>query len=125
MTRLHSTIAACALASLIGAAPLDAQTPGPEAAARRTAAGRVPIGATVNVRTADGQRFRAVLFRVDEDGVIVKPATRTPVASVRIPFDRLDSIERDEGGIHFGRYVGIGAAVGGAVLLFLLNGLGG
>jgi len=124
MTKLHSMIAACLLASLVGAAPLHAQAPGPDAAARRTAAQRVPIGATVKVRTADGQRFKAVLFRVDEDGVTVKPATRTPVASVRIPFDRLDSLERDEGGVHVGRYVGIGAAVGGAMLVILSH-LGG
>src|SRR2546426_11634044 len=125
MITLHSTIAACAIVSLVGIAPVGAQTPGPEAAARRNAAQRVPIGATIKLRTTDGQRFKAVLFAVDEDGITVKPATRVPVASMKIPFDRLDSMERDEGRIHFGRYTGIGAAVGGAVLLILLNGLGG
>jgi hypothetical protein len=124
MTKLHSTIAACAIATLLGAAPLAAQTLGPEAAARRSAAQQMPIGATVKLRTTDGQRFKAVLFGVDDEGITVKPATRVPVASIRIPFDRLDSMERDEGRIHFGRYIGIGAAVGGA-MLFILSSLGG
>src|SRR5438067_8354976 len=92
--------------------------------ARRTAAQRVPIGATIKLRTAGGQRFKAVLFAVDDDGITVKPAARTPVASMKIPFDRVDSMERDEGRVHFGRYIGIGAAVGGA-MLFILSSLGG
>src|SRR5262249_9208341 len=96
-----------------------------EAAARRAAAQTVPIGATVNVRLSDGQRFKAVLFGVDEEGVTVKPATRVPVASMRIPFDRLDGMERDDNAIHFGRYIGVGAAIGGAVVVVLLNGLTG
>ena len=124
MSRLHSTIAACAIMSLVATAPVCAQSPGPEAAARRNAAQRVPIGATIKLRTTDGQRFKAVLFAVDDDGITVKPATRNPVASMKIPFDRLDSLERDEGRIHFGRYVGIGAAVGGA-MLFILSSLAG
>ena len=121
MTRLHSAIAACAIVSLAGIAAAGAQTSGPEVAALRTAAQRVPIGATIKLRTTDGQRFKAVLFAVDEDGITVKPATRTPVASMKIPFDRVDSMERDEGRVHFGRYIGIGAAVGGAMLFILLS----
>jgi len=124
MTKLHSTIAACAIVSLAGIVPAGAQTSGQEVSARRTAAQRVPIGATIKLRTTDGQRFKAVLFAVDEDGITVKPAARTPVASMKIPFDRVDSMERDEGRVHFGRYIGIGAAVGGA-MLFILSSLGG
>src|SRR5262249_55901086 len=99
MTTLHSTIAVCALASLLGAAPLGAQTLGPEGAAVRTVARQIPIGATVKLRTTDGQRFKAVLFGVDGEGITVKPATRIPVASLRIAYGRLDSVERDEGRI--------------------------
>ena len=125
MSRLHSTIAACAIMSLVATAPVCAQSPGPEAAARRNAAQRVPIGATIKLRTTDGQRLKAVLFGVDDDGIIVKPATRIPGVSRRIAFDRLDSLERDEGRIHWGRYIGVGAAVGGAMLFILFGSLGG
>jgi hypothetical protein len=122
MTRLQSAIAAFAIVSRFGVALLDAQTPGAEAVARRSVAERVPIGATVKVRLNDGQQFKAVLFGVDQEGILVKPAMRSPAASLRIPFERLDAMERDEGRIHWGRYVGIGAAVGGA-LLFIVSSL--
>ena len=121
MTKLHTMTAVGAIVSLLGAAPLRAQTLAPEAAARRTAAQRVPIGATVKLKTRDGQRFKAVLIGIDEKGITVKPATRIPVPAVRIPFDRLDGMARDEGHLHIGRYVGVGAAVGGIVLFVLLH----
>ena len=123
MTRLHAMTAVCAIVSLIGGVPLGAQTVDPEAAVRRSAAQRVPIGATVTLKTRDGQRFKAVLFGIDEEGITVKPATRIPVPAVRIPFDRLDGIDRDEGHLHIGRYVGVGAAVAGILLFVLLHSL--
>jgi len=125
MMKRHSTIAAIAIASLLGAAPASAQTLDAETAARRTVAQQIPIGATVKLRTTDGQRLKAVLFGVDDDGITVKPATRIPGVSRRIAFDRLDSLERDEGRIHWGRYIGVGAAVGGAMLFILFGSLGG
>ena len=123
MTKLDAITATCAIVSLLGAAPLGAQTLAPEAAARRSAAQRVPIGATVKLKTLDGQQFKAVLFGIDDEGITVKPATRIPVPAVRIPFDRLDGIERDEGHLHIGRYAGVGAAVGAVLLFVLLHGL--
>ncbi len=124
MTNRHSILAAITIVSLVVAAPAGAQTPGAEAAARRTVAQEIPIGATVRLRTTDGQRLKAVLFGVDDEGITVKPATRIPRASMRIAFDRLDSLERDEGRIHWGRYIGVGAAVGGAMLFILFGSIG-
>ena len=118
--RLSMTIA-CAIVSVISAVPLRAQPPGGDAAARRSIALRMPIGATVKLRTTDGRRLKAVLFGVDEEGIIVKPATRIPVASLKIAFDRIDAMERDEGRLHMGRFTGIGAGAGGAFLIILLS----
>jgi hypothetical protein len=118
-------VVACLLASIAGVAAADAQTIAAESAAHRTVARRIPIGATVLVTTCDGERLKAVLFGVDDDGITVKPATRLPVAARWIPFDRLDAIERHEGRLHFGRYVGAGAAIGGGLLLVLLLGFAG
>jgi hypothetical protein len=42
------------------------------------------------------------------------------VASEQIPFDRLDTIQREEGRLRIGRYAGTGAAIAGAVMLWLL-----
>ena len=86
---------------------------------------RFAVGATVKVTTRDGRRFKAVLFAVNDDGVIVKPATRLPVASEQIPFDRLDTIQREKGRLRIGRYVGTGAAIAGGVMLWLLLGFAG
>jgi hypothetical protein len=121
MTKLRAITATCAIVSLLGGARTGAQTLAVESAARRSAAQRVPIGATVRLATRDGQRFKAVLFGVDEEGITVKPATRIPVPAVHIPFDHLEGIDRDEGHLHIGRYMGIGAAVGGILLFVLLH----
>ena len=118
--RLSMTIA-CAVASLLAVAPLKAQPPSGDAAARRSIAQQMPVGATVKLRTTDGRRLKAVLFSVDEDGITVKPVTRIPVASLKIAFDRIDTMERDEGRLHMGRFTGIGAGAGGAFLMILLS----
>ena len=85
MITLHSTIAACAIVSLVGIAPVGAQTPGPEAAARRNAAQRVPIGATIKLRTTDGQRFKAVLFAVDFSRSVTRGSRADFVTSTYVP----------------------------------------
>ena len=86
-------------------------------------AGQIPIGATVKLRTNDGQRMRAVLMAVDESGILVKPTTRVPEPSRRVPFDRLDGLDRFEDHVSFPKYIGIGAAIAGSVFLTLLLGL--
>ena len=125
MTTRRLLAASGALAALVSTAALDAQTTNPERAAVHAMAQQIPVGATVKVTTRDGRRFKAVLFAINDDGVVVKPATRLPVASEQIPFDRLDTIQREEGRLRIGRYVGTGAAIAGAVMLWLLLGFAG
>ena len=86
-------------------------------------AGQIPIGATVKLRTNDGHRMKAVLMAVDESGILVKPATRVPEPSRRVPFDRLDRLDRFEDHVSFPKYIGIGAAIAGSLFLTLLLGL--
>jgi hypothetical protein len=86
-------------------------------------AGQIPIGATVKLRTNDGHRMRAVLMAVDELGILVKPVTRVPEPSRRVPFDSLDALDRFEDHVSFPKYIGIGAAIAGSVFLMLLLGL--
>jgi hypothetical protein len=85
-------------------------------------AGQIPIGATVKLRTLDGARMKAVLMAVDESGILVKPATRVPEPSRRVPFDSLDGLDRFEDRVSFPKYIGLGAAISGAVFLILLAG---
>ena|SRR5438552_11686426 len=85
-------------------------------------AGQIPIGATVKVRTNDGHRMRVVLMAVDESGILVKPATRVPEPSRRLPFDSLDGLERFEDRVSFPKYIAAGAAIAGSVFLMLLVG---
>ena len=86
-------------------------------------AGQIPIGATVKLRTNDSHRMKAVLMAVDESGILVKPATRVPEPSRRVPFDSLDGLDRFEDHVSFPKYIGVGAAIAGSVFLMLLLGL--
>ena len=83
-------------------------------------AGQIPIGATVKLRTSDGHRMRAVLMAVDESGILVKPATRFPEPSRRLPFDRLEALDRFEDHVSFPKYIATGAAIAGSLFLMLL-----
>ena|SRR5436190_18559695 len=83
-------------------------------------AGQIPIGATVKLRTNDGHKMRAVLMAVDESGILVKPATRVPEPSRRLPFDRLEALDRFEDRVSFPKYIATGAAIAGSLFLMLL-----
>jgi hypothetical protein len=117
--------AACLVMWIPAIAPANAQSRDPEVNVRRVAVQHIPIGATVKLATRDGRRFKGVLFGVDADGIVVKPAGRVPLPTMRVAFERLDAIERDEGRLHYGRYAAVGAAIGGGVLLWLLVGFAG
>jgi hypothetical protein len=88
----------------------------------RARAGRIPIGATVKLRTNDGERLKAVLMRVDESGILVRPATRLPEPSRHVAFDSLADFERYYDRVSFPKYIGLGAAIAGSVFLTLLVG---
>ena len=86
----------------------------------KSRAGPIPIGATVQLRTNDGHRMRAVLMGVDESGILVKPATRVPEPSRRLAFDRLEALDRFEDRVNFPKYIATGAAIAGSLFLMLL-----
>jgi hypothetical protein len=88
----------------------------------RARAGQIPIGATVKLRTHDGARMRAVLMAVDGLGILVKPVTRLPEPSRHVSFASLDALDRFENRVSFPKYIGLGAAISGAVFLILLAG---
>jgi len=83
-------------------------------------AAQIPIGATVKLRTNDGHRMRAVLMGVDQSGILVKPATRLPEPSRRLPFDGLEALDRFEDRVSFPKYIATGAAIAGSLFLLLL-----
>ena len=48
-------------------------------------AAKLPIGATVRVRTTDGKRHTAILAIVDRDGITVESKSRVPGARPPVP----------------------------------------
>ena len=112
------------LVCLLAGTPLGAQTTEtPASRLARTAVEALPIGATVNLRTRDGERLKAVLLSVDEAGVRVKPATRVPERSRLIAFDQIERIERHQDHVSVGKYAGVGSAIGAAAMFLLLAGI--
>jgi hypothetical protein len=120
MTRTRATIAVCLCLGWTEIARAQSATELPSAAWRATAE-QIPIGSTVKLRTLDGERLTAVLFEVGDSGITVKTATRVPESSRHISFDSLSALERCEDRVHFGKYAGVGAAIGAGVLLVLLS----
>jgi hypothetical protein len=124
MTHTLKSIARVMCCCLLVSAPLGAQTnETPDARLARTHVEQIPIGATVKLRTRDGERLKAVLFSADESGITVKLVTRLPEPSRRIAFGRIERIERDQDHVSVGKYAGVGSAIGAAVLLLLLAGV--
>ena len=124
LTHTRTSLALVAFFSLVVGTRLMAQTTDrPDARFARTLAEGIPIGATVAVRTTRGERFRAVLFSVEEAGIRVKPATRVPEPSRQIAYDHIERLERVEGDVSVGKYVAAGAAIGAAMLFVLLAGV--
>lgn len=88
----------------------------------RAFAQKIDVGARLKLRLDDGQRVSATLIEAHPDGLLVQPRTRVPVPVQRIAYERIASLERDEGrGIGAGKAVAIGVASGvGAFLGTLL-----
>jgi hypothetical protein len=92
-----------------------------EAQSIRDDAERIPIGATVKLRLRSGERLKGVLFSSDESSIRVKPVTRRPEPTRRIPYDGIETIQRYQDHVSLGKYAGVGAAIGGGVILTLLG----
>jgi hypothetical protein len=111
-------LATCCCALL--ASPIAAQTTdAPETQLARIRVAQMPIGARLKVWTRDGERFKAILLSVDASVIRVKPVTRVPEPSRLLSLDTIERIERDQDSVNVGKYVGVGASIGAAVLLLL------
>jgi hypothetical protein len=86
----------------------------------RRYAARLPIGATVRVKTTGGERFTAVLLTADDAGITVKPKTRIPEPARQVSFDRLAQLELAYQGANLAKAAAVGGAVGAGVFLGLL-----
>jgi hypothetical protein len=81
---------------------------------------KLPIGATVRVRTTDGKRHTAVLALVDRDGITVEPKSRIPEPARRFPYDQIQQLELKTNGSSMAKAVAIGAGIGAGTFIGLL-----
>jgi hypothetical protein len=86
-------------------------------------ASKLPIGATVRVRTTDGKRQTAVLALVDQDGIALEARTRVPEPARRIPYDQLTQLELKQNGSNLAKAAAIGAGIGAGVFVLMLAAL--
>ena len=84
-------------------------------------ASKLPIGATVRVRTADGKRHTAVLALVDQDGIALESKTRIPEPARRVPYTQLLQLElATKNGTSMAKAAAVGAGIGAGFFLVLL-----
>jgi hypothetical protein len=81
---------------------------------------KLPIGATVRVRTTDGKRHTAVLAIVDRDGITVEKKSRVPEPARRFPYDQIQQLELKTNGANAAKAAGIGAAIGAGTFIGML-----
>jgi uncharacterized lipoprotein YajG len=81
---------------------------------------KLPIGATVRVRTADGKRHTAVLALVDRDGITVELKSRIPEPARRISYDQIQQLELKTNGSNIAKAAAVGSAIGAGTFLALL-----
>jgi hypothetical protein len=119
-----SRVGVVVLAAVVGATPLRAQEINPdlEIAALRSVAASIPLGSRVRVQTVDGRRYAATLLAVDETSVVLKRITRVPEPAVRVAFERVARLERDQanGGWSVGKAIALGLSAGAGAVLSLI-----
>jgi hypothetical protein len=83
---------------------------------------KLDAGTELNVRLAEGQRFRAVLVGVRADAVLLQPKTRVTVPVQAVPYDAIASLERRQpsSGMGAAKAAGIGVASGVAVFFAIM-----
>jgi hypothetical protein len=86
----------------------------------RGVAEKLPIGSVLKIRTTSRERLTAVLFVVDDAGIVVKPRTRIPEPARRLPYDQIEDLQVDRSRGGFGKAAAIGAGVGAAVFGFVI-----
>jgi len=83
---------------------------------------KLPIGATVRVRTTDGKRHTAVLAVVDRDGITVESKSRLPEPARRFPYEQIQQLElKTNGGASMAKAAAVGAAIGAGTFVGLLT----
>ena len=102
----------CVVAPLLAPCSATAQSPNrPEV--WRALAEKLEVGAEVQVRLANGQRFRATLIDATPDVLLVQPKTRIPLAVQPLPYEAIVLLERrGTGGMGAGKAALIGVASG-------------
>jgi hypothetical protein len=81
---------------------------------------KLPIGATVRVRTTDGKRHTAILALVDRDGITVELKSRIPEPARRISYDQIRQLELKTNGSSIAKAAAVGSAIGAGTFLGLL-----
>jgi hypothetical protein len=81
---------------------------------------KLPIGATVRMRTTDGKRHTAVLALVDRDGITVELKSRIPEPARRISYDQIQQLELKTNGSSIAKAAAVGSAIGAGTFLGLL-----
>ena len=81
---------------------------------------KLPIGATVRVRTTDGTRRTAVLAQVDRDGITVELKSRIPEPARRISYDQIQQLELKTNGSSMAKAAAVGSAIGAGTFVGLL-----
>jgi hypothetical protein len=81
---------------------------------------KLPIGATVRMRTIDGKRYTAVLALVDRDGITVELKSRIPEPARRISYDQIQQLELKTNGSSIAKAAAVGAAIGAGTFVGLL-----
>src|SRR5687768_3072644 len=82
---------------------------------------KLPIGATVRLRTTDGKRHTAILTVVDRDGITVESRTRIPEPARRVTYDQIRQLElKTANGASMAKAAAVGAAIGAGTFVGLL-----
>ena len=116
MTRLLANLLIVVLLS--PASPATAQVPGD---VWRTFASRVDVGTELQVRLHNGQRFRAILVGITDDGVLLQPKTRVTVPVQSVRYDAIATLERrSNGGVGAGKAAAIGVATGAGAFFAMM-----
>lgn len=121
MTSRMMSVVALVLVGLLAAprAYAQAAVAGPDV--WRTFASTIEPGKTLKVRLTSGQRFKATLLRVSDEGMTVQPKTRAPVPPQVVPFADVASLEIDTGkGANIGKAIAVGAAVAAGAFFGLM-----
>ena len=82
---------------------------------------KLPIGATVRLRTTDGKRHTAILTVVDRDGITLESRSRVPEPARRVTYDQIRQLElKTSNGASMAKAAAVGAAIGAGTFVGLL-----